>query len=188
MRSRAAGFAMLEVLLAILLLALGVLGGAAMQLTALRTRHQSALLSRAMQLASGLAEQMRANPAQMRLADGANPYLSLRYDALAEPNPAPPAALCFGAGARCDSAELAWFDLYQLKQLVRQGLPGGRAVVCRDRAVWQGGRLRWQCDGGADAPLVVKVGWQHKNPDGSALRDEDGQFAPGVALTVGVAP
>lgn len=174
---RSCGFTMLEVLLALLVLALGILGGAAMQLSALRTRHESALLSQATTLASALAERMRLN---------ANPlYLSLNYDALAEPDPSPPEPLCYAAGAGCGSAELALFDLYELKVMVRDRLPAGRVLVCRDAAVWSGGRLRWACSGGADAPLVVKVGWRGKNTDGTPQRDADGQFVPGVALVVG---
>lgn len=183
----AAGFTLVEVLVAVLVLALGIAGGAAMQLTALRTRHQSALLSQSMQLAAGVADAMRANPAQMRQDDGANPYLSLDYDALAEPDPAPPAMLCY-AGNRCDSAALASFDLYDFKQRVRAALPGGRAMICRDSAPWQGGRLRWSCSGGAAAPLVIKVGWRVRLADGRVADDAGGRASPGVALALRSAP
>ncbi|WP_295998034.1 type IV pilus modification protein PilV [Rugamonas sp.] len=182
------GFTLMEVLIAVLVMALGVVGGSAMQLTAMRTRHQSALLSRSMQLASSLADQMRANPQQMRQPDAANGYTRLNYDALGEPDPAPPAVLCLGPGERCDSAALALVDLYQLKLQVRDGLPGGRALVCRDQSPWSGGALRWACSGGAGAPLVVKVGWHGKNPDGTPLRDDSGVFQPGVALAVDAGP
>ena len=82
-------------------------------------------------------------------------------------------------------ALLAAFDLYEMKALMRENLPAGRAVVCRDADVWAGGKLRWACSGGAGAPLVVKVGWRGKNPDGTPHKDRAGEYAPGVALTVG---
>jgi type IV pilus assembly protein PilV len=176
---------MLEVLVAVVVLAIGIVGGAEMQLAALRARHQSALLSQATQLASNLAERMRANTAQLLLPDGANSYLSLDYDALAEPDPAAPVPLCYALSASCDSGQLAMFDLYELKTLVRDRLPGGRAVVCHDAGMWQGGSLRWACSGGAGAPLVIKVGWRGKNPDGTPVKDDAGQFMPGVAIAVG---
>lgn len=182
------GFTLMEVLIAIAVMALGLIAGTAMQLTAMRTRHQSALLSQAMQLASGLADQMRANPQQMHQADAANVYAHLNYDALSEPSPSPPDVLCFGAGVRCDSAALAQVDLYQLKQQVRDSLPGGRALVCRDQGAWSGGALQWACSGGAGAPLVVKVGWHTKNPDGTPVQDGAGVYQPGVALAVGAVP
>lgn len=177
-----AGFTLVEIMIAVLVLALGVVGGVAMQLTALRARHQATLLAQAGWLAAGMAERMRANPEQMRLADGANPYLTLDYDVLAEPNPPMPAALCHGGA--CDGAQLAAFDLYEMKSLMRENLPAGRAVICRDAGLWSGGKLRWACSGGAGAPLVVKVGWRGKNPDGTPRKDEAGEYVPGVALAL----
>ena len=177
-----AGFTLVEVLIALLVLALGLLGGLSMQMAALRARHQSTLLVQASWLAAGMAERMRANATQMRLPDDDNPYLALDYDVLAEPSPPAPAALCYGGA--CDAAQLAAFDLYEMKTLMRQHLPGGRAVVCRDAAMWAGSKLRWACGGGTGAPLVVKVGWRGKNPDGTPRKDEAGEYAPGVALAM----
>ena len=185
MRALVRGFTLLEILIAIVVLALGVIGGTAMQLAALRTLHQSTLLAQASYLAQGLAERMHANTQQMHLADGANPYLSLDYDALAEPSPAAP-VLCYAGD--CSSAQLAWFDLYEMKMQVHERLPAGRAVVCRDAALWAGGKLRWACTGGNAAPLVIKVGWRGKNPDGTPVRDDSGAYMPGVALVVGAMP
>ena len=175
-----AGFTLVEIMIAVLVLALGIVGGVAMQLAALRTRHQASLLAQASWLAAGMAERMRANPEQMRLPDGANPYLTLDYDVLAEPNPVAPAVLCHGGA--CDGAQLAAFDLYEIKALMRENLPAGRAVICRDAGLWSGGKLRWDCGGGAGAPLVIKVGWRGKNPDGTPRKDEAGEYVPGVAL------
>jgi type IV pilus assembly protein PilV len=131
-----------------------------------------------------MAERMRANAGHMRLADGDNLYLTLNYDALNEPRPPAPAALCHGAV--CGGAQLALADLYEAKVLVRQNLPGGRVVICRDGGLWSGGKLRWACGGGAGAPMVVKVGWRGKHPDGRPHTDDSGEYMPGVALTVGV--
>lgn len=182
------GFTMLEVMVALLVLALGIICGTAMQLAALRTRQQSALLTQSLHLANSLAERMRANSIAAPLPDAANPYLSFNYDALAEPSPSAPSPLCYAPGAHCDRTQLALFDLYDIKQQVRASLPAGRALVCRDAAMWQGGRLRWNCTGGAGAPLVVKVGWRGKNPDGTAALDAEGEFVPGVAVAVGALP
>lgn len=188
MRSRrllwsVSGFTLLEVLIAVFVLALGIVGGVAMQLAAMRARHQSTLLAQASMLATGMAERMRANRAQMQLPAGANPYLTLDYDVLDSPAPTAPAALCHAAP--CDAAQLAWFDLYEIKLALRDQLPGGRVVICRDAGLWSGGTLLWSCSGGAAAPLVIKVGWRGKNPDGTPQLDRTGQHAPGVALTIG---
>lgn len=177
---RARGFTLLEILIAMVMLALGILGGVALHMASLRARHQAVLLSQATQMAVALVERLRANPAQADL------YLTLNYDAYAEPLPAAPAALCHGDA--CGSAQLALSDMHEAKQAVRQALPAGRVLICRDAGAWSGGKLRWACYGGASAPVVVKVGWRGKNPDGTPLKDLDGEYAPGVALSVGVVP
>lgn len=171
------GFTLVEVLVALFVLAVGVLGASATQMAAQRARHQAALLSEAVQLAATVSSRMRANAHQMALGDGANPYLTLSYDA-AEGAPAAPAVLCYGETG-CDPAQLAAFDLYEAMQAVHDRFPGGRIVVCRDGTGWDGAAntLTWDCEGGAGAPIMVKVGW-HAGGDGAA------GSAPGVALVV----
>lgn len=179
MRAVQAGFTLMEVLVAVLMLALGMVGGVAMHLHAMRARHESALLSNAVQLAAATIERLRANPQQLAS------YLQLDYDALATPVPAMPAANCFAQA--CDAAELAAADLYDIKRLAATQLPGGRVLVCRDGASWQGGRLRWACSADAAAPIVVKVGWQMRRPDG-ARAEAPGAELPVVALALGSMP
>ena len=191
LRSRlAGGFTLIEVLVAVLVLAVGILGASAAQLAALRTRHQSGLMSDGVQLASSLADSMRANlalfSAGAAAAGAANPYLQLRYDAATDgaPTPAPP---CL-PGATCSAFQMAEADIDQVRQALHARFPGGRIVVCRDSAVWDAGRgaLRWACDGdaGSGAPIVIKLGWRGKEADGRAARDSAGQFAPSVALVL----
>ena len=68
MRSRlVGGFTLIEVLVAVFVLAVGVMGAVAAQTVALRTRQESALMSHGVQLATSFADRMRANTAQMRL-------------------------------------------------------------------------------------------------------------------------
>ncbi|MEC5163031.1 MULTISPECIES: type IV pilus modification protein PilV [unclassified Janthinobacterium] len=187
---KSAGFTMIEVLVAVLVLALGVVGGSAMQLSALRTRHQSALLSNALQLGAGMTERMRANAVLMRQPDAENPYLNLRYDVLAEGAPAAPAHWCFAAQP-CSGAQLAAADIYELKRQIRLALPGGRLVICRDARRWNAARegASWDCDGAAGAPVVIKLGWRGKHPDGRPLQRDAGREAPAVALVLaGTAP
>jgi type IV pilus assembly protein PilV len=186
----AGGFTLIEVLVAVLVLAVGILGAAATQLAALRTRHQSGLMSTGVQLAGALADNMRANLAPMRAADDANPYLQLRYDAATDGAPQPAPALCL-PGAGCSGAQLAAAELYQLKYALHAGFPGGRVAVCRDSQAWDAARgaLRWDCGGGSAAPIVIKLGWRGKDTNGAEARDGAGEFAPSVAIALpGAAP
>jgi len=168
------GFSLIEVLVAVLLLSIGILCAAGAQVASLRTRQGTGLMSNAVQLASTLADRMRANSTQMPA------YLQLQYDASGQGAPSP-GAICLG-GARCTAEQIAAFDAYDIKQALYTGFPGGRVVVCRDegRAV-----MAWECAGGAASPIVIKVGWRGKRADGALDADAAGQFAPSVALAVG---
>ncbi len=178
------GYSLLEVLVAVFVLAVGIFGAAATQLAALRTRHQSSLMSNGVQLASALADSMRANLAPMRAADAANPYLQLDYDAATD-GPPPAAEQCL-PGVSCSAVQLAEAELYRLKQSLHAGFPGGRVVVCRDSQVWDAARgaLRWACGGAAPAPIVIKLGWRGKDTDGGDALDGAGEFAPSVAIAL----
>ena len=159
MRVQASGFTLVEVLVALFVLAIGIVGAGATQLSAERTRQQSALMSEAAQVAASLAARMQVNPAVAGLPDAGNPYLALSYDAA----DGPPAAgrRCFG-GSACPPAQLAEFDLHEIRQAVHAHFPRGRIEVCRDGSPWDSAyrRFRWSCDGAAGALPVVKLGWQ----------------------------
>jgi type IV pilus assembly protein PilV len=177
---RESGFTLVEVLVALLVLALGMAGGVAMQLHAMRTRYESAQLSNAVQAAAAMADRIRANASQ--LPD----YLTLDYDSSTAGAPAPPSSLCLEHG--CDRAQLAALDLYQLQNMVRQRFPTGRARICRDAHMWRDGKVRWDCSGDAGAPVVVKIGWRGKNPDGTPVHFDGLDFAPGVTVAVAGLP
>ena len=171
------GFWLVEVLVALLVVALGIAGAAGLQARALRAGRDAARLSAGTQLASSLAERMRANPAAMASSDAGNPYLQLDYDAAAG---APAQAAPCHAGADCTPAQLAAFDLFETEQAVAEGLPGGRIRVCRDATPPDpaSGLEPWACDGQAGAPLAIKLGWR-----GAGEPD-----APRLLLLVGAGP
>lgn len=174
---------MVEVLVAVLVLALGVIGAAGMQVTALRTAQQSGLHGTALHLAVELADRMRANDAQMRLDDAENPYLGIDISGADEPPPEPDVD-CFSVD--CNGAQLARFELHDWARRLGAALPGARAVVCRDSAPWDGGkrRLAWDCATDHAASIVIKIGWAAKDPGGRLDSDiEDGSY-PEIALLV----
>jgi type IV pilus assembly protein PilV len=153
------------------------MGAVAAQTVALRTRQQSALLSHGVQLASSLADRMRANAALMRAPDAANPYLRLRHAGAAPPPPAQP---CH-TGTPCDSLGLAGHDIHEFRRELHTAFPGSRAAVCRDAAPWDTARKRfaWECSGGAADPVVIKLGWRTGDPGA------DAEARPVLAIVVG---
>ena len=186
MKLQQTGFSIIEVLISIFVLALGVIGAAGMQLTALRTSQQSAFQTAALELAAEMADRMRANDSQMRRAD--NHYLNVDFRSGENTDPVPPSTMCYSAGTDCSAEELAKFDIYEWERRIKAVLPGGRALICRDASPWDSGAgaLTWACTGASSgsASLVVKLGWQGKNPDGTLVADAGKQFPPSVALTV----
>ncbi|NHQ90228.1 type IV pilus modification protein PilV [Janthinobacterium lividum] len=180
------GSSLVEVLVSLLLLALGLLGASILQLHSLRARHESALLSAGAQLAAGMAERMRANSVLMNGPDTGNPYLNVEYAAADGADTGGGAPDCFGTSA-CSGAELAQFDIAEWKQQLHAALPGARLRICRDLAVWdtaaQG--LHWTCSGGKGAPIVIKLGWRARLPDGSPAVDPAGESLPRLAFQLG---
>lgn len=171
---RCGGYSLVEVLVAALVLAVGVLGAAGTQALAMRTRHDSDLMSSALRLAGTLAERMRANPAAASL------YL-FEFDAGSGAVPAPPPATCF-AGTSCTPAQLAAFDIHDITRILATSFPGGRIRVCRDEHAWDTARqsLAWACSGSASAPTVIKIGWRQRLEAGSS--DASPDDAPRVSL------
>lgn len=192
-KTQQSGFTLIEVLISVFVLALGVIGAAGMQLSAMRTGQQSGQQSVAVQLATEIADNMRQNATEMDKADSDNPYL-FAYNSATDTEPTAPAKMCFKEN--CNSAELAAAAIYTWKIRIKgtsdkpAELPGGRIVICRDETPWDasGGKLAWECRSTIasvnSVPYVVKVGWRGKgeNPDGSANTDD--KYPPAVAITV----
>lgn len=98
------GIALIEVLITVLILAIGFLGLAGLQLTALRNNSSAYERSQATMLAYDIIDRMRAN------RDAAlNGSYNTALDA------APSATDCRGSAANCSTAQLATFDINQWK-------------------------------------------------------------------------
>jgi type IV pilus assembly protein PilV len=138
------GFTLAEVLVAVFVLAVGVIGAAAVQNMAAQTRHMSGQVAAALQLANALAERMAANPAQMALPDADKVYLQ----EAGEP------WVCTSA---CAPAQLAATERDDTAAAAARAFPGGQVRVCRDTPSTP---LSWECHPSANAPLVVKIAWR----------------------------
>lgn len=187
-RSTEHGFSLIEVLISVFVLAVGVIGAAGMQLTALRTTQQSAFQTHALYLASDTADMMRANVEHMRQEDDANAYLQVDYQSSSTTHHQSDRQ-CYGAENHCDATQLAHFDIAELLQRMDTDLPGGRIRICRDALSWNAAarRFEWDCTSGSNsdalAPLVIKIGWQEKNQDAKQLEYQEAAV-PRIVLTV----
>lgn len=116
------GFSLIEVLIAVLVLAVGLLGLAGLQMTGLKSNYQAYLRTQAINMASGIADRMRANRSAAISGD---------YDMALGASVSAPGTSCSGSGAStCSPDQVAAEDQYQFNQAVAD-LPSGQGSIQR---------------------------------------------------------
>lgn len=157
-RSRARGFTLVEILIAIVVFSIGLLGIAGLQVSGMRFTQGSQLRSVAAMQASSMADRMRANRVGFRTgaynSGGSMPASSAKDCAVVS----------------CTPAETATFDLVNWNltggsnkpaQSNADLLPGGSGVVCIDSTPDDGSSTGWACDG-TGAVYAIKVTWTER--------------------------
>lgn len=137
------GFTLIEVLIAMLLLAVGLLGLAALQTSTLRSNLAAYNYGQATQLLYDMADRMRANKTV------ANSYLiansntdptsptsrTLNQTVISTPAPVSPMTLATAAACRlatnttCDATLLSTYDLIEWNTAIAATLPMGRGCI-----------------------------------------------------------
>jgi type IV pilus assembly protein PilV len=118
------GFSLVEVLVAMFVVAMGILALAGLLQTATRYSKIGELRSTATLLASDIADRIRANPVGAQL--GATGY---DLTATAFPSPPPPAHAACTSAMPCGPADLAQADLVDWTTRLRSTLPKGSAWI-----------------------------------------------------------
>jgi type IV pilus assembly protein PilV len=139
-RSRERGFSLLEILVALLVLSIGLLGLASLQATTSRFNYAAYLRSQATSLTYDMADRMRANRDEA---------LAGSYDAAAFPNPAP---VC-GAVAGATVAER---DLSGWQSALACALPGGMGRIVRNASTVTIG-VSWDDSRGEAVPEIFEM-------------------------------
>ncbi|OTG67145.1 type IV pilus modification protein PilV [Acinetobacter silvestris] len=105
------GVGLMEVLVALLLLAIGVLGYTVLQLRAVDASSEALSRSQGMLVLRGLAENIRANP------DGQTSYpAAVRGYTSLTSAPTAPAASCLNPSVKCTPQQMAIYDAYNTAQ------------------------------------------------------------------------
>ena len=157
-----AGFTLLEVLIALIIVSIGLLGVAAMQASTLKNAGSSKYRSAAISLSSDMSDRMRANlegvmEGNLAANTGYNRPRTAVADAVYNtPNPA-----CRSTG--CLPAEMALDDLATWQERLATSLPRGTGVVCIDSGTggtptFNGTTIDPQCDG-IGTMFAIKVFW-----------------------------
>lgn len=111
------GSSLIEVMIALFVLAIGLLGVLAMQVNAIKLNQNAYLYSQAAMLASDMLEAMRSNPTET------NSY------ALTFTEATPDAPNCTTAGTDCSTSAIRDWNLNQWRTNVEGLLPGGMSEV-----------------------------------------------------------
>lgn len=159
----AAGFTLLEVLVAIVVLSFGVLGVVGLQAAALQANKEARYQSSAVRLGRELGDLMRGNKGLAVTTSAAtNPYL-VDFDGTLPTTTAD----CYSA-ACVSPTEVAEFNIREWLGRVDAELPGVRVKVCFDATPYTAaGMPQWDCtDAGGVA--VVKMGWTRASTNRAA--------------------
>jgi type IV pilus assembly protein PilV len=146
------GFSMVEVMVALVVLAIGLLGIAALYLNSLQSGRTAIYRTQAITLAADLADRVRMN----RTAQAA--YATLFADAEV------PVAACDTIGG-CTDGDLASTDLANWKAEIAQQLPNGEGQVAVTAPAGAGEpatyvvTVRW-AEVGQVAPVTFQLGFQ----------------------------
>ena len=116
---RRRGFSLIEVLVALFVLSIGLLGLAALQATGLRFNTQSYQRTQATLNTYDIIDRIRANPGG--ITAGSYDNINLSYS--------PPAADCMTA--TCSIAQMADYDIGQWKASLTGLLSQGQGGICR---------------------------------------------------------
>ena len=159
------GFSILEVLIAIIILSIGMLGAVGMQAAALRSNKESRNQATAATFARELAEKMRGNyVVAIKTTATDNPFL-LNTTLTGTTTIATPSVNCFNS-ACTDLKDAAIWDVADWQTRVKDALPTPRVRVCLDSAPFDAtGVAKWACTGTGDI-MVLKMGWTRNNTKG----------------------
>ncbi|MCS6996996.1 MAG: type IV pilus modification protein PilV [Casimicrobiaceae bacterium] len=142
------GFSLLEALIAIVIISLGVLGIAGLQLSALRDTQTSRNVTAATILARDMADRLRTSAVAVKNFDFNMVPSSVNN--------------CVGPTSSCTEITFFASDYAAWRALVANRLPSGEGRVCRDATPDDGTPAAPACTGGNNDPLVVKVWWWEK--------------------------
>ena len=152
---KCSGFSLIEVLVAVVVLSIGLLGLAGLQTTALQNDHSAYLRNQATLQAYDMADRMRTNLDAVKQGYYNNPTATQHPE-------------CKTASG-CSSQQMAENDTFEWNAATANLLPSGAGVVCIDSTPDDGTPTAPQCDNVPGSPYVIKVWWDD-NRSGNLIR------------------
>ena len=173
------GFSILEVLIAIIILSMGMLGAVGMQAAAMQANKETRNQAAAATLGRDLAERMRGNhTVAIKTLAADNPFI---FDATLSGTVATPPVNCFTTGCPTVKDAASW-DVADWQTRVQTALPTPRVNVCFDKDPFDSaGKPRWVCTNDGNV-TVLKMSWTRSNTSGTL------EFAANTGIPMIVIP
>jgi type IV pilus assembly protein PilV len=146
---RAAGYALMESLVAVIVASVGFIGAARMQTAGMSLSNSAQSRQKATLLGYQMTDRIRANAVGFKdgLYNSPDTATSVAAD-----------KTCLSETAGCNPAQLAAADLREWLDDVA-ALPGGTGVVCRTTTPYDGTPAAPMCDNDPGAAIAVKIWW-----------------------------
>ncbi len=165
--NKTAGFTLIEILISVLVLALGLLGLAALQANGVKNNQLAYNRSQAVHLAQDMADRIRANPAAVVSyadinADGNQDYSE-------SPMPTGTQVTACTTAAGCTKAELAKTDVLQWRDSILNTLPSGCGSILRGTGTAVGADVDNGCGGkvpkeiASTTQITISINWDENN-------------------------
>jgi type IV pilus assembly protein PilV len=154
------GFTLIEVLVSLVIFAIGLLGVAALQLSAMKSTRLAGNAAVAVSLARDYAEIMQMTPDSINTSNtgaGTNTFFIDRDYAAAALTTAND---CLGAAVNCTNAQVIQTMVDDWSERARAALPNYRVVVCTDSEPFDAdtSQYRWACNNEGTL-TVMKLSW-----------------------------
>lgn len=166
--SNSRGFTLLEILIALVISSIGLLGIVGLQAAALNYQSNTYLRTIAMLQAEDIADRMRANMGGVTAGNYNVPASSGSEDlsCLGQTG-----AGKYNSNQSCDNASMADHDIFEWKANVASSLPNGAGVVCIDSTPSDGNPSAVACDNTGTDLYTVKIWWDEREANTTANAD-----------------
>lgn len=158
------GFTLVEVLVAVLIISIGMLGVARLVLAAVTANNSAYFRTQAANLAYSILDQIRAN----RAAASTSPGYKVSYGTYSSSG-ASPGYTCLGAGNTCTPTQIVQYNLYTWQQQLSASLPDGQGQIVMNfpagsgqvtatiTVKWDDSLAHWAFGGSKTAPTTYQT-------------------------------
>ena len=174
-KNRQIGFSLIEIMVAALILSIGILGVASLQIISMKSTQQSNMKHQAAAVIQNLTERMNSNKTAVIATAGQNYEVdSVNYNCATAILPS-----CLGSSSSCTSGEIAEYDLNTLICGYKAGSASNTGGIkfnsTGDIVSLVNGKLKVTCVGGScvSGNIQIEVNWTERQLDSRETVVED---------------